>query len=228
MPSFIHSHFGLATQLQMLQEEILFDTLYPWSSLSSSKPPPTAFTASSVHHSWFLSLDYAPFPDVLPHRTSAIPLNTSLYFFHSSSKPSASSLSCSYLALILSLYSTMTFPPHNLPTPVLNLPPFLHPYHKHYRLVLGSNILFRHCLTFINQPQMSLPYHNQIQLCSMLSTPAGNLVAFNKSSFKIYKNSITNQSWHSSNLSTLIFILQLSRWGKTPLARQMGQDVSTH
>ena len=68
---------------------------------------PTAFATSSVHHSWFLLLGVPPFPDVLPHSSSATPTNASLYCLHSPSTVPFSASSSSYFLRTLSLHSTI-------------------------------------------------------------------------------------------------------------------------
>ena len=40
----------------------------------ASRFSPTTFATSSVHHPWFLLLGVLPFPDVLPHSSSATPI----------------------------------------------------------------------------------------------------------------------------------------------------------
>ena len=73
----------------------------------ASRFSPTAFATSSVHHPWFLLLGVPPFPDVLPHSSSANPTNASLYFLHSPSTVPFSASSSSYFLLTLFLYSTI-------------------------------------------------------------------------------------------------------------------------
>ena len=104
---------------------------------------PTGFATSSVHHPWFLLLGVPPFPDVLPHNSSATPTNASLYCLHSPSTVPFSASNSSYFLLTLSLYSTV------LALPQLNiiwshcplLLPLLHADLKYDRFVLCGDIV---------------------------------------------------------------------------------------
>ena len=80
----------------------------------ASRFSPTAFATSSVHHHWFLHLGVPHFPDDLPHSSSAIPRNASLYCLHSPSTVPFSASSSSYYLLTLSLHSTIISSFHHL------------------------------------------------------------------------------------------------------------------
>ena len=48
-------------------------SLMPSIAFHASRFSPTALATSSVHHPWFLLLVVTPFPDILPHSSSATP-----------------------------------------------------------------------------------------------------------------------------------------------------------
>ena len=100
-------------------------SLKPSIIFHASRFSPTAYATSSVHHPWFLFLRVPPFPDVLPHSSSATPTNASLYCLHSPSTVPFSASSSSYFLLSVSLYSTI-----------------ISSLHLHHLILFGPIVLF--------------------------------------------------------------------------------------
>ena len=85
-----------------------------------------ASATSSVLHAWFLLLGVPHFPpDVLPHSSTATPMNASLYCLQSPSTVPFSASSYSYFLLTLSLHSTI-----------------ISSLHLHHLLLFGPIVLF--------------------------------------------------------------------------------------
>ena len=87
--------------------------------------PTLSSTPLSANNPCFQLLGVPPFPEVLPHSSSATPTNESLYCLYSPSTVPFSASSSSYVLLTLSIYSTV-----------------ISYFHIHHLILFGPSVLF--------------------------------------------------------------------------------------